>query len=186
MAIIEIVKVNKGHTPKILQTKCDKVKLVNGKYDKETNELIQNLLDTAIAAKDPAAAGLSAPQIGVPKQVCVVRRFMKDPANPEKEIIKNYVLVNPKIITLSKETDVQWEACLSIPNLYGAVERPIKIKLKALDENGDEIRMKTSGFLARVVQHELDHLEGILYTEKTIGKPKTEKEIEEMLEAPQE
>jgi peptide deformylase len=95
-------------------------------------------------------------------------------------ITKDYVLVNPKLISASEDMDIHYEGCLSIPDTYGQVKRHKKIKVSALDENGNEIKINTSGFFARVIQHEMDHLDGILFTSKMIGKVLTEQELDNL------
>lgn len=174
MPIVSIVKI----PDPLLNQKSQKV----GEFTQEVKEIIQNLLDT-VRQPNSGAAGLSAPQIGKLLRICVARRFIKNPNEPEKEITKEYVLVNPKIITASDEKSTHWEGCLSIPDTFGLVERPKKIKIKALDENGQEINIKTTGFFATVIQHEIDHLDGILFTSKVIGKTLSEKELDEMFVA---
>ena len=147
---------------------------------KEIQQLAQNLIDTVLAAKNPIGAGLAAPQIGIGKRVCVVRRFFQNPENPDEDLSKEYVLINPKIISSSDETTLGMEGCLSIPDTYGNVARAKKIKVKALNEKGEPVRMSESGFLARVIQHEIDHLDGILFTTKVTGKTYTEAEVDKM------
>ncbi|MBI2414237.1 peptide deformylase [candidate division WWE3 bacterium] len=149
-------------------------------FNIDTQELIKNLLDTVRKAKDPEGAGLAAPQIGISKRACVVRDFFVNPMNRDEVLSHDYVLINPKIISASKETELDIEGCLSIPLVYGKVERAKKVKIKALNEHGEEIRFMASGFLARVVQHEIDHLDGILFTSKLVGRPYTEEELEEI------
>jgi peptide deformylase len=161
---------------KVLHEKCDKIK----EFGPETKELVRNLLDTLNNAKNPEGAGLAAPQIGVLKRACIVRRFTIDPKNPDTEQIEHYVLINPKITSASKEKDVDWEGCLSIPNTYGRVKRPSKIKVRAYDVNGEELKITASGFFARVIQHEIDHLDGVLFTTKYVGKLVTENELDEI------
>ena len=174
MSIVSIVKV----PDPLLNQKSQKV----GEFTPEAKEIIQNLLDT-VRQPNSGAAGLSAPQIGKLLRICVARRFIKNPNDPEKEITKEYVLVNPKIITASNEKRTHWEGCLSIPDTFGLVERPAKIKINAQDENGQEITIKSTGFFATVIQHEIDHLDGILFTSKVIGKTLNEKELDEMFAA---
>jgi peptide deformylase len=172
MAVKKIVTI----PDKILITPTLKVEAL----DAETKQLIVDLLDTVKAARNPEAAGLAAPQIGSNKRICIVREFFVDPNNENRVAAKDYVLINPKIISESKEKDLDIEACLSIPNVYGKVERSKKVKVKALDENGNNIRFNASGFLARVAQHEIDHLDGVLFTSKIIGKSYTDEELEEI------
>lgn len=163
--------------PRLYQ-KCQKVKEV----DSQVKQDVQDILDTLRAAKNPEGAGLAAPQIGILKRIIVVRRWLPDPANPEGQIIKEYVLINPKIVTESEEISLNWEACLSVPHKYGKVRRHTKIKVAALDENGTEIRLKATGFFARVIQHEIDHLEGEIFTDKVVGELISEKELDEIHE----
>lgn len=184
MAIVPIVTVPN----KTLETPCEKVSIDNSKsgkdrLDEETQELIQNLLDTLLEARDPEGAGLAAPQIGSTKRICIARRFLPNPEDAGETISKEYVMINPKIISMSDDTDIHFEGCLSIPDTYGQVERPSKIKVKYIDENGDPVRKTVTGYLARVMQHEIDHLDGILFTTKLIGETLTENEMDNLVEA---
>ena len=170
MAVVPIMTV----PDKVLTTKCKKVKEV----DSETKKIVQDLLDTLLSAKDPEGAGLAAPQIGITKRICIARNFYLDPANPEKELSQEIVLINPRIISKSKDKITDWEACLSIPEIFGKVERSKKVKIRALNENGEDIKINATGFLARITQHEIDHLVGILFTSKVVGKTITEEELD--------
>lgn len=161
----------------ILTSKSQKVV----KFDENIKQIIRDLLDTAINQKDPEAAGLAAPQIGYDKRIIVVRDF-KYLEQTEKFLITNIVMVNPKIISLSREKALDWESCLSIPNMYGQVMRSTHLKVNYFDENGHEKRMKARDFLARVIQHEVDHLDGILFTDKLVGKLISEKEYNKLIE----
>jgi peptide deformylase len=165
MAILPIIEI--PHPLLKKQTK----KVTN--FGKEAQDTIKNLKDTLVSAKKPEGAGLSANQIGVSKSICVVRDFYTDPNDPDEikpELFNETVLINPKILSTSKETEIDWEGCLSVPDRYGKVSRPIKIKIKYQDETGKERKLNTKGFFARVIQHEIDHLNGVLFTEKLIGK----------------
>jgi len=148
----------------ILTTPCTKDKI-----DDSTKQLIQDLKDTLDTAK-PIGAGLAAPQIGVLKQVFIARKFLQDPSNTENEIHEDFAFINPKIISFSDQKEIDWEGCLSIPNTYGKVERPKKVKIKAQNEKGERIQVTASGLFARIIQHEVDHLNGILFTSKIIGE----------------
>jgi peptide deformylase len=161
----------------ILKTKTEKVKMI----DEEVLKVAKDLVDTVKVAKDPEGAGLAAVQIGSSKRICVVRNFFKDPQNPEKILSEDIVLINPKIISTSKETEVDWEGCLSVPNKYGKVERFIKVKVTALSLDGLEMKFKANDFLARTIQHEIDHLDGIIFTDRVIGKIVSEEELEEII-----
>ena len=170
MSVVPIVKIPN----KILNTQCNKVEL-----NEQTKTIVMNLRDTLRATKNPVGVGLAAPQIGANARICLVREFDSEIENnkPTKSA-KEYVLINPEIISKSKRTAIDWEACLSIPNLYGKVKRNRKITVKALDEN--EYKLKAKGFLARVIQHEIDHLDGILYTSKVIGDIMTEEDAQKL------
>jgi len=148
----------------------------------DIKKIAQDLLDSVKVAKDPEGAGLAAPQLGESKRICVVRHFYEDPANPEKIQSDDLILINPKIISHSKETESDWEGCLSVPNEYGIVERFSKIKLTAKDLNGDNLKIKAEGFFARTIQHEVDHLDGMLFTLKVIGKTVSQAEFNKIIE----
>ncbi len=171
MAVREIVKIPDA----ILTRKARETEI-----DQETKELAKDLIETVNAQINPKGAGLAAPQIGVSKRVCVVKKFTPDPGNPENELETNFILINPEIISASETQDTGWEGCLSIPDTYGEVIRSKRIKVRSLDLNGGEFTLKADGFFARVVQHEIDHLNGILFTSKVIGKTYTEKELDEL------
>ena len=162
----------------ILKTKTEKIKQI----DEAVLKIARDLIDTVKVAKDPEGAGLAAPQIGVSRRMCIVRNFFADPKDTEKILNEDIILINPKIISRSKEVETDWEGCLSVPDVYGKVERYKKIKIFALGVNGKDIKFKASGFLARTIQHEIDHLDGILFTEKVVGKTITEEELETMVQ----
>lgn len=170
MAVVPIVTV----PDKVLNKPAEKVR----EFDAETKTLVTNMMDTLLAAEEPEGAGLAAPQIGVSKQMIIVRQFMRDPEDEQKTVTKEYVMINPKIFSESKETNLEYESCLSVPNVWGKVERADKIKVKYLDENGEQNRKTAKGYLARVIQHEIDHLNGILFTSKVIGDTLTDEELD--------
>jgi len=163
---------------KILSEKSTKVTDVNSK---ETKEIIRDLIETAVNQKEPEAAGLAAPQIGFNKRIILVRDFKVLP-NTDKLLIENRIMINPRIISESKNQDIDWESCLSIPGMYGQVKRPDGIKVTYLDENGNEQKIKARDFYARVIQHEVDHLDGTLFTEKMTGKLITEAEYNNLID----
>jgi len=125
----------------------------------ETQEIIQDLLDTM---KDANGAGLAAPQIGVSLQI-VVFGFEKNVRYPNEDPIPQTILINPVITPLSPDQDNGWEGCLSVPGLRGLVPRFQHIRYQGLDNHGHIVDRTVSGFHARVVQHECDHLFGKLY-----------------------
>jgi len=125
---------------------------------------LQNLVDDMVETmREAPGVGLAAPQVNVPLRVLVVEY-----GDEEDESVppKLYVLVNPEIVKTSAETEVATEACLSIPGYVGDVERHLGISIKGLNRRGQPIRVKADGWLARVFQHEIDHLDGILYPDR--------------------
>jgi peptide deformylase len=125
----------------------------------ELKALIQDMHDT-MEAED--GAGLAAPQIGVGLQV-VIFGVEKNARYPDAEDVPYTVLINPVVKPLTKETEEDWEGCLSVPGMRGMVPRFSKIYYQGYDQYGNSINRNVDGFHARVVQHECDHLQGILY-----------------------
>lgn len=125
----------------------------------ELHALVADMFDTMHAA---SGAGLAAIQIGIPLRV-VVFGFQQNPRYPDEEPIPETVLINPEIEFLTKKTCDAWEGCLSVPGMRGLVPRYTDIRYRGFDPYGNRIDRKVSGFHARVVQHECDHLDGILY-----------------------
>ena len=121
--------------------------------------LIADMIDTM---NDADGAGLAAPQIGVMKRV-VIFGVDFNPRYPDAESVPFTILINPSITALDDEKDYGWEGCLSVPGMRGLVVRHTNIRYTGLDEKGEKIDRTVTGFHARVVQHECDHLDGILY-----------------------
>ena len=166
MAVIPIVEAPN----KILNEKTKKVRGFEG----ETLKIIKDLKDTLDKARDPEGAGLSSNQIGVQKSICVVRNFFTDPLDETKNLFDERILINPKIVSKDSEEKEGWEGCLSVPNTYGKVLRSKKIKVRYQDMIGQKQSFVAKDFFARVIQHELDHLNGILFTSKVTGDTVTE------------
>ena len=124
--------------------------------------LIRDMLDTMAAEK---GAGLAAPQVGEAVRV-VIFGIEKNPRYPDAEPVPQTVLINPVIEPLGHEKIADWEGCLSIPGYRGLVPRHTRIRYRGLDEHGRIIDRSVEGFHARVVQHEVDHLDGILYVQR--------------------
>jgi peptide deformylase len=122
-------------------------------------ELIADMFDTMAAA---GGVGLAAPQIGTGLQV-VIFGFEKSDRYPDAEPVPRTILINPVITPLGDEEELGWEGCLSVPGLRGEVPRFRRIRYRGQDENGGVIDCTVEGFHARVVQHECDHLLGVLY-----------------------
>ena len=128
----------------------------------ELHSLIRDMLDT-MQAED--GAGLAAPQIGVSKRV-VVFGFDENPRYQDAPPVPRTVLVNPKISPLDNTLEEGWEGCLSVPGMRGLVPRFRAIEYSGYDASGEPIKVRAEGFHARVVQHECDHLDGILYPQR--------------------
>lgn len=125
----------------------------------ELDALIVDLIDTMKAAN---GAGLAAPQIGVPLRV-VIFGFEHNPRYPDAGAVPFTVLCNPVLTPLSDEMEDGWEGCLSVPGLRGLVPRHSHLRYTGFDAHGNTIDRTVAGFHARVVQHECDHLDGVLY-----------------------
>jgi len=121
--------------------------------------LLTDMRDTMAALN---GAGLAAPQIGVPLQV-VIFGVRNNPRYPQAEDVPSTVLINPRLSEQSAEEQEDWEGCLSVPGLRGWVPRSSSLRYQGFDADGNTIDRYASGFHARVVQHEVDHLHGILY-----------------------
>ena len=121
--------------------------------------LLRDMFDTMHALD---GAGLAAPQIGVGLRV-VIFGFTRNARYPEAEAVPETVLINPELTPLSEETEEGWEGCLSVPGLRGVVPRYRRLRYRGVDAAGHAIDRSVEGFHARVVQHEVDHLDGILY-----------------------
>ncbi|MCP3018677.1 peptide deformylase [Cupriavidus basilensis] len=125
----------------------------------ELRILIDDMFDTMDHAN---GAGLAAPQIGVDLQV-VIFGFDRNPRYPDAPTVPKTVLINPELTPLGEEQDEAWEGCLSVPGLRGVVPRFTRLKYTGFDVMGGRIERVAEDFHARVVQHECDHLQGILY-----------------------
>lgn len=128
----------------------------------ELDSLVQDMLDTM---KDADGAGLAANQIGVLRRV-VIFGFDKNPRYPDREPIPMTILVNPDIQPVGGEMEEDWEGCLSVPGMRGWVPRYCRIIYRGQDLAGQLIEREVEGFHARVVQHECDHLDGVLYPQR--------------------
>ncbi len=143
-----VVRTIKGLDDPIVRQKAKKV----GKVDVRIRALFTDLVDTMRAAP---GVGLAAPQVGVPLRVAVI------------EVEKTLrTLVNPEIVECSEETQTGPEGCLSIPGYWAEVTRPMKVRVRALDRTGKRFTTTAEGFLARAFQHEIDHLDGVLYLDR--------------------
>jgi len=125
----------------------------------ELDALINDMWDTMVAED---GAGLAAPQIGVNLRV-VIFGYENNPRYPDAPSVPQTILINPTIVATSNQMDEAWEGCLSVPGMRGLVSRFTNIKYSGFDQKGNPIERVAADFHARVVQHECDHLDGILY-----------------------
>ena len=144
MAILDIKKFNDP----VLRKECQEIE----KIDEKTKKLIVDMAQTMV---ENQGIGLAAPQVGISEKVIVVATDL----NGERIL----ELINPKITKKSKEKEIGEEGCLSFPGIYLKINRAKKVEVEGLDINGKKIKLKAEGLLARVFQHEIDHLSGILF-----------------------
>jgi len=132
--------------------------------DASTAKLVEQMVTACRAAN---GIGLAAPQIGKSIRLCVI--------NLEHMGLPPFPLINPKIVKKSSKRVEMEEGCLSIPNVFGMVKRPEKVTVEAQNLDGEKHKFEASGMLSRVIQHEVDHLDGVLFTSKmvksTMGAP---------------
>ena len=145
MAIMPIVKMDSP----VLHQKAKKVR----KIDDSIQKLIDNMIDTV---HDIEGLGLAAPQVGVPLQIVVIQL-------PDEEDV--ITLINPEVVKISDETEMMIEGCLSLPGYNADVKRSTSITVKARDRQGKPIRIKGEGLLAQVLQHETDHINGVVFVD---------------------
>lgn len=129
-------------------------------FDARLRVLLQDMRETMAAL---SGAGLAAPQIGESVRVVIFGTGTANPRYPQAEIVPPTVLINPELEVIGKDMEEGWEGCLSVPGMRGVVPRHRELRYRGLDEQGRPIERIASGFHARVVQHEVDHLDGILY-----------------------
>jgi len=157
MAVRKII----GLDNPILREKAQRVRT----FDARLHELLDDMLETMIEAP---GVGLAAPQVAVSQRIIVVR--LSDDEDSLEEYGDQagvlYEVINPEIVRAAKDTVDGVEACLSIPGYFGSVDRFVGVTIKGQDRHGAEIRVKARDWLARVFQHEIDHLDGVLYIDR--------------------
>lgn len=147
----------------VLYKKSEKVE----ELSLEILDIIEDLKETL---KYSEGFGIAAPQIGINKRIVLINVDPEKCTYQEVEEIKDFILINPVWKNITEERYSEYEGCLSVPEIKGIVERYYKIELKYLDEKFNEQIKILSGFSARVVQHECDHLDGIVFLDKVINK----------------
>lgn len=140
----------------VLRKKARKVT----EFGSDLQMLIDDMVETM---RQAPGVGLAAPQIDVPLRVIVVEYGDEDDENVP---LRLYTIINPEISRVDAETEIGTEGCLSIPGYVGDVERPITVTVKGQNRHGQPIKIKAEGWLARIFQHEIDHLEGILFIDR--------------------
>ncbi len=128
----------------------------------DTPQLLALIADMQDTMKAANGAGLAAPQIGVSQRV-VIFGFDRNERYPDAPAVPKTVLINPVLTPLDVEEEDGWEGCLSVPGMRGLVPRRLRLRYQGQDQHGNAIDRTVDGFHARVVQHEVDHLDGILY-----------------------
>ena len=166
MANLEILTVQNPEHLQTLRTKSRKVQSASPKMVAFAEEMVETM-------REANGVGLAAPQVGL-----LQRLFVAELPEDEEtgEPAETYILFNPKIIK-GRGEQIGYEGCLSIPGYIGEVARRQQITVEAFDEKGDLVRLKVEGYLARVFQHEIDHLDGILYTDR-LTDPETFQPVE--------
>ena len=152
-------------------------------FDDELQTLIDNMIETM---RDANGVGLAAPQINLPISLTVIEGLPKEDedGNEIPDSRQLFVVVNPKIIWYSQDVVDGIEGCLSIPGYLGEVERPDAIRIRAQNRHGKKVKMRLTGWTARIFQHEIDHLNGALYIDKLTAPENfwTDKEFSQMQE----
>jgi peptide deformylase len=149
------------------------------KFDKDLHILIDDMVETM---REAPGVGLAAPQIGLSERIIVIEYFEREEDEENEDAPKKvWVVLNPEIMKSSEETLLGVEGCLSIPGLVGEVERHASIQVKGLNKHGKPMKIKAEGWLARIFQHEMDHLNGVLFPDRAtrVWKPQDEVEPEQ-------
>jgi peptide deformylase len=156
MAVREIIK----YPDPILRRKAARVERI----DDEIQTLIDDMVETMRLAP---GVGLAAPQVGMPLRIIVVEYGENEEDGDDQPVEKKlYTLINPEISRSMKESELGNEGCLSIPGIVGDVERSLGVTVVAQNRHGQQIKIKADGWLARIFQHEIDHLNGVLFTDR--------------------
>jgi len=150
------------------------------KFDGNLQTLIDDMVETM---REAPGVGLAAPQVGVSERVIVVeyaeQEETEEDQEPKEVEPKLYVMVNPEIVKSSPDMVAGVEGCLSIPGFVGEVERNYEVRIKALNRRGQPMKLKADGWLARIFQHEIDHLNGVLFTDLATQVWEPEEPIED-------
>lgn len=165
MSVMQIVYV----PDPVLRRKAHKVT----EFGKEFQTLVDNMIETL---REAPGVGLAAPQVGLSERLIVVEYGDDDDETVPKKL---FVVANPEIVYKSDEMVSGLEGCLSVPDLIGEVDRHVKVEVKGLNRHGKPVKIKAEDWIARIFQHEIDHLDGILFTDRTdkVWQPRDEDEV---------
>jgi peptide deformylase len=157
-----------------LRQKSSKIQEVTPKILQTIDEMTAVALDWENSRPHEISAAISAVQIDKLQRVMIIRSDFDDKS------VRNFVaLINPEIIKFEGDISTDYEGCLSVPDVYGKVPRHNKIRVKALDIHGNKVRFKADGFLARIIQHEIDHINGIVFIDHIRDKKDAFYELDE-------
>lgn len=159
----KVLKIREVGEP-IINSKCDEVDVEN-----INDDILDIIEDLKATLEYGAGLGIAAPQIGVNKRIIVVGAKKENIKYNDAEEIPVTAMINPTWKKLSEDTDIQYEGCMSVPSIRGKVERYKNIEVTYYNENGEKIARELQGFFARLVQHECDHLDGIVFLDKVKG-----------------
>jgi len=147
------------------------------KFDKELQTLLDDMVETM---RDAPGVGLAAPQIGLSDRIIVIEYYEREEDEENEDAPKKvWAVINPEIVKASEETMMGIEGCLSIPGLLGEVERHAEVQVKGFNRHGKPMKVKAKGWLARIFQHEIDHLNGVLFTERATRVWRPSQEVEQ-------
>lgn len=160
----KILKIREVGDP-VLNLVCQKVDVQN-----INNEILEDIEDLKESLKFTGGFGIAGPQVGINKRIIVISIEKEKCSYKDCEDVPTTVMINPSWRKLSEEKESEFEGCLSVPTIRGKVERYKQIEVTYFNENGEKIVKKVSGFTARDIQHECDHLDGIIFLEKVTQK----------------
>lgn len=153
-----------------------KARAVN-KFDKDLHTLLEDMVETM---REAPGVGLAAPQIGLSDRIIVIEYYEREEDEENEDAPKKvWAVINPEIVKSSEETLMGIEGCLSIPGLLGEVERHVEVQVKGMNRHGKPMKVKAKGWLARIFQHEIDHLNGVLFTERATRVWRPSQEVEQ-------
>ena len=148
-------------------------------FDKGLHTVIDDMVETM---REAPGVGLAAPQIGLSERLIIVEYYERDEDEEKEDAPKKlFAVINPEIVKASEEMVMGLEGCLSIPGLQGEVERHAEVQVRGLNRHGKPVKIKAKGWMARIFQHEIDHLNGVLFPDRAIRvwQPKQELEQEQ-------